>query len=228
VGGGFYYLISARNGCGESRMGITGGGAEIWPAESCASAGRETDGDGVPDLQDNCPLDFDGGLTDGDGDFVGDVCDNCQAQDNPDQSDADSDTLGDVCDNCPFLVNPEQADGDSDGEGDGCDLDDGVILVYFDDRGRVEWTEEQGYTGWNCYRGDLETLKLAGLYTQEPGSNPLAAQSCGLTEPWSGDSDAPPAGSCAHYLVTGVTAGGEGGLGEDSEAAARPNDNPCP
>jgi hypothetical protein len=46
----------------------------------------DTDGDGVPDISDNCP-------------FVP----------NPGQSDVDTDGFGDVCDNCPRVSNPNQA-----------------------------------------------------------------------------------------------------------------------
>jgi hypothetical protein len=117
---------------------------------------------------------------------------------------------------------------DSDGEGDACDFDDGLIRVYFDGRSQVEWIEEQGYAGWNCYRGDLSVLKSTGIYTQVPGSNPLAARSCDLSDSWWPDTENPAAGSSAFYLVTGVSAGGESTLGEDSSGQPRFNDNPCP
>lgn len=55
----------------------------------------DTDGDGVPDVEDNCPVDA-----------------------NPDQEDADEDGLGDVCDDCPF-----DPDNDLDGDGVCGDVD---------------------------------------------------------------------------------------------------------
>jgi len=107
----------------------------------------DTDGDGVDDATDNCPLlanpdqadlDTDGQGdvcdSDDDGDGVDDGSDNCPLLANPDQSDLDTNGQGDVCDsdddgdglddandNCPLLANPDQVDIDNDGIGDACD-----------------------------------------------------------------------------------------------------------
>jgi hypothetical protein len=140
----FYYLVSARNTCGESVPGTTSSGVPRTPAVACGSAGADADGDGVPDLADHCPLHADPTLADGDGDFSGDVCDNCPQRANPAQSDLDRDTIGDACDactdgdgdgfgdpgfpastcaldNCPQAFNPSQTDSDADLLGDACD-----------------------------------------------------------------------------------------------------------
>jgi hypothetical protein len=58
---------------------------------------------------------------DADGDGVCDVDDNCPLTPNPDQEDADGDGDGDACDNCPYVYNPDQTDTDGDGVGDACD-----------------------------------------------------------------------------------------------------------
>ncbi len=58
----------------------------------------DTDGDGIVDGKDNCPL----------------VA-------NPDQKDTDGDKIGDACDNCPLVANADQLDTDGDGAGDACD-----------------------------------------------------------------------------------------------------------
>jgi hypothetical protein len=94
---------------------------------SCTDA----DGDGLMDLNDNCPSIYNPGQADGDGDGVGDVCDNCPAVANADQADADSDGLGDVCDNCPEAYNPGQGDTDGDGTGDACD---NCVTIYNPDQ----------------------------------------------------------------------------------------------
>jgi hypothetical protein len=82
----------------------------------------DTDGDGVADEEDNCPLVANEAQADGDQDGTGDVCDNCPAQENSDQADQDDDQVGDTCDNCPNTRNTSQEDGDADGAGDGCDV----------------------------------------------------------------------------------------------------------
>jgi len=84
----------------------------------------DTDDDGVPDFEDNCPLVYNPGQEDFDQDSVGNVCDNCPETANTDQLDNDGDELGDVCDNCPSVSNPGQEDSDGDGSGDACDPDD--------------------------------------------------------------------------------------------------------
>lgn len=63
---------------------------------------------------DECP----GPDTDGDG--VPDVCDNCPSVANPSQVDSDHDGIGDACDNCPTTPNPDQVDSNHDGVGDAC------------------------------------------------------------------------------------------------------------
>ncbi|TDI47473.1 MAG: hypothetical protein E2P01_06890, partial [Acidobacteria bacterium] len=143
-GDAYYYLVSANNVCGESRMGVDGQGTDLFALSTCPGAGGETDGDGVPDVEDNCPQTGNGTQDDTDGDFVGDMCDNCMLVANPLQEDFDGDAVGDGCDtctdtdgdgagdpgfplntcpedNCPAEPNPTQADADADGLGDSCD-----------------------------------------------------------------------------------------------------------
>jgi DNA-binding beta-propeller fold protein YncE len=91
-----------------------------------SSPGRDRDGDGIPDLVDNCPDTPNASQSDIDQDGVGDACDpcptttpvedpdqdcfvgpadNCPTVRNPDQKDTDGDHIGDACDNCPFVPN---------------------------------------------------------------------------------------------------------------------------
>ena len=84
------------------------------------ATGPDTDGDGVPDFQDNCPFASNFNQEDNDSDGQGDVCD----------PDDDNDGVLDGDDNCPSIANPGQEDNDGDGQGDVCDPDadnDGVV-----------------------------------------------------------------------------------------------------
>jgi len=189
----------------------------------------DSDHDGAGDACDVCPALSDPAQLDADHDGVGDACDNCKTASNVHQDDADLDGLGDACDNCPFIANPAQSDGDHDGEGDVCDLNDGVIYITpraVGDDG-IEWQRESGDDSWNVYKGSIPMLKTTNVYTQAPGSNPLALKQCGVTDPWYTDPINQVAGKSAFYLVTGVSGGVEGGLGTDSEGVSRLNTNPC-
>jgi hypothetical protein len=62
-------------------------------------------------------------VTDGDGDGILDVDDNCPSFANPDQGNYDGDRFGDACDPCPPIMNDAPIDGDDDGVSDDCDPD---------------------------------------------------------------------------------------------------------
>ena len=98
----------------------------------------DTDGDGIPNYEDNCPATPNGsanGTCIHDSDKPGVQCtsdDDCSSCGpgipglcSMNQEDADSDGVGDVCDNCPDNCNFEQLDADLDGIGDVCDPDPG-------------------------------------------------------------------------------------------------------
>jgi hypothetical protein len=213
--------------------------------------GEDTDADGVANLCDNCPQAVNPDQLDTDHDTRGNACDNCLLVANPDQLDPDADARGTACDNCPLSFNPaqddtdvdrigdvcdnclldyneSQSDADLDQEGDVCDLDDGIILLFRIDPDFVEWQAETGPTAWNVYQGDLAVLRSSGVYTQLPGTNPLAERDCGVIGFYVSDSDTPPVGAVQFSLVTGIVGSVEGSLGQDSTGTERPNANPCP
>lgn len=76
-----------------------------------AEPAADTDGDGIPDDVDNCPVTPNPDQADLDGDHIGDVCD----------PDRDGDGIVNEHDNCPDVSNPAQADSDGDGIGDACE-----------------------------------------------------------------------------------------------------------
>ncbi|OUL60434.1 deaminase domain-containing protein [Flavobacterium sp. AJR] len=116
-------------------MTLNVGHAETY----CGSKDGDKDGDGVIDIEDNCPNVFNPKQEDEDKDGVGDVCDNCRIIPNGkdqeaianvgNQLDSDGDGIGDACDNCKYMANFDQADNDvdengitkRDGIGDACD-----------------------------------------------------------------------------------------------------------
>jgi hypothetical protein len=106
--------------------GRQGAGAVYLVLESTEGSFVDTDGDGVPDLFDNCPADA-----------------------NPDQADEDGDGLGDVCDNRPPVADagPDQVlecEGnlEATAELDGSGSWDPNSTSSYDDIQSYLWTEE--------------------------------------------------------------------------------------
>ena len=93
----------------------------------------DSDGDGIPDSEDNCPNKPNGpklGTCLPGSDKAGSTCRSsadcvigCSTNGHcgMTQDDADNDGVGDVCDNCPTKCNSQQLDADTDGTGDACD-----------------------------------------------------------------------------------------------------------
>ena len=107
------------------------------PSESCCNNpvcvsdsvcinSSDTDLDGIPNIEDNCPDYWNDDQTNSDNDSYGDACDNCYATDNEDQADADSDSIGDACDKdipCGDVWAPESSSG-------AMDCGDGEVDIY--------------------------------------------------------------------------------------------------
>ncbi|WP_417910357.1 thrombospondin type 3 repeat-containing protein [Candidatus Electronema sp. PJ] len=85
---------------------------------------KDTDGDGIIDENDNCPVTPNQDQADSDGDGIGNACEEKII------TDTDGDGVPDESDNCPNVANPDQLDSDGDGIGNACEADtdgDGVI-----------------------------------------------------------------------------------------------------
>lgn len=117
--------VPERNGAGASVMGST--------RYTGIVTATDPDGDGI-EAGDNCPRVFNpvrpldrGVQADSDGDGVGDACDPCPLEARVtmcarvDPLDRDRDGVPDTIDNCPGIANPDQADRDGDMRGDACD-----------------------------------------------------------------------------------------------------------
>ena len=94
--------------------------------------GLDSDDDGIPDVDDNCPETPNPLQEDSDFDGLGDGCDSC-ALDADNDIDEDG-VCGDV-DNCPDVSNADQGDLDGDGIGDACDAPANACLGTTDGRG---------------------------------------------------------------------------------------------
>jgi hypothetical protein len=145
--GSWYYSDDEGVTMSEFTSYVSSGGWDVV-------CGPDSDNDGLPDSDDNCPAIVNPAQLDCDGDGIGDVCD-------PDYVDTDGDGFGDVCDNCPEVINPNQKDVDNDGAGDACDEDtiygtlsgdvfSGTIYIYRTSCGADvllgrRYTDEFGY-----------------------------------------------------------------------------------
>jgi len=131
--------------------------------ESTGEPKPDSDGDGVPDEDDNCVDDANPDQKDLDKDGVGDVCD-------PD--DTDGDKILDGVDNCPLVANPDQKDADTDGIGDVCDEDkdgDGIpndVDVFPNDGmqpGVVMPKQIYAHSSSKLFTVDVETYVVGNL-----------------------------------------------------------------
>jgi hypothetical protein len=105
---------------------------------------QDSDGDGIPDIADNCP-------------FVK----------NPDQHNHDGDDRGDACDVCPHIIDSGE-DSDQDGVGDACDPHPSVpgdkIVLFEGFYDKIDWTPVVGGSAWQSGSGVLTQTDTSAIY----------------------------------------------------------------
>ena len=190
----------------------------------------DTDGDGVADANDNCPLFANPGQQDADADRVGDACDNCPSVANRGQADSDGDGVGDACDGCPFAGDTEQLDADADGSGDACDLAPadasqavpGAAIVQQLVHNRqtgvttITWNSEPRSASYEIFRGSRAEVAARFYGACQSARDPNPSDTTFL------ESDTPAPGAAFFYLVRGVSSAGARGLaGMDSDSRQR-------
>ncbi|MCI5168237.1 MAG: hypothetical protein D3903_19650, partial [Candidatus Electrothrix sp. GM3_4] len=106
---------------GYSRPAGSGCDAGSFEFGALAPPSTDTDGDGVSDATDNCPLIANADQKDMNDDGIADACDICL---NDPDNDKDKDGICGNIDNCIFIDNHDQQDTDGDSIGDACDPDD--------------------------------------------------------------------------------------------------------
>ncbi len=135
------------------------------------------DGDGIPDLCDNCPGMYNPDQADDDFDFIGNLCDDC--------TDSDGDGYADVgfanppdcpLDNCPEVYNPDQTDSDGDGVGDACNvrqvqwdtISTSCLNLVVGNNGNFGKSGEAGYTMDYSLHGDCDPNATVYIYDGSP------------------------------------------------------------
>jgi hypothetical protein len=183
----------------------------------------DDDGDGIPNVDDNCPDHPNPGQEDADGDDVGDACD-------PDLIDSDGDGLVDAQDNCPLTANALQEDGDGDGVGDACDnclVDPNPLQEDHDADGVGTACDAPCADGFDNDGNGLED------FPADPGcdtvDDPIEAPDCGDGVDNDGDAliDFQDPG-CAAVTAVSETAACENGLDDDGDGNIDfPDDGGC-
>jgi LPXTG-site transpeptidase (sortase) family protein len=89
--------------------GVSAAPDDVGPQAPAFQDPDDLDNDGIENLVDNCPLNFNPNQEDTNGDGIGDACD------------LDNDGIENLVDNCPLVYNAGQLDTDGDAAGDACD-----------------------------------------------------------------------------------------------------------
>ena len=161
-----------------------------YPIEVTVPLPPDGDGDGVPDLLDNCPATANADQADFDGDGLGDPCDpdlDGNGSDDPADGDYDGDGLVGSADLCPFWpASGEQIDVDEDSIGDDCDndigndgVDDAVMALCEAASATGVATDIDGDGVLDCVDDDSDNDGLSDVQETALGLDPLTADADG-------------------------------------------------
>lgn len=134
------------------------GCAQVFGLEPITTAVDAALGDGAP----TDASELDANPADLDGDGITNVNDNCPSVPNPRQHDEDDDGTGDVCDPCPIKhrdADNADLDADGDGVGDGCDVRPARYdcLAWFD-----SFTRSETLAAYQRYADDFGVWTVTG------------------------------------------------------------------
>jgi hypothetical protein len=157
--------------------------------------------------------------------------------------DSDGDDYGDMSVVLPIVPGGDCADDDAarnpgatevcdDGVDSDCDGADPVcpvttVELSLDDPNSLTWASGDPGATYSVYRGDVDTLRSTGIYTQEPGAAPQAERFCGVSQTSLAEPYQPESGGVVFYLVAPRSGPGDASLGTDSRGGQRPNAHPC-
>jgi len=206
VNAGFYYLVSARNACGESES--TDG---VHSPASCGAMNADTDLDMIADVIDNCAAVANATQDDGDGDWVGDLCDNCSNLPNANQTDLDDDGLGSPCDCAP----DDAAVGDTLPNVDALTVAGAATTT-------LTWVAQEGGAVYDVASGSISTLRSEGG---------IASATCpgeGISAPtWEDPRSDPVVNDGYYYVVRPWNTTCAGYFGTDSSGVNRADPPAC-
>ncbi len=223
LGQALYYLVSGMSRCGEGSVGTDGSGREIPIGIPCPTIDpRDSDGDGVWDLDDGCAQVATATQTDADRDGRPDACDDCPAAMNPEQADWNGDGVGDACqdwDQDGTLDSLDCAPGSRGQNALPAELPPGLLLAPNGPAASLFWLMEPQTPVFDLYRGSIDP----GI----PMSYNHACLAGGHLVPNYSDGATPRAGSAFYYLVAGVNLCGEGPLARAPDGGAVPPNGSC-
>ncbi len=171
---------------GSGGRGFTGSIDEVAVYGAAIDFAQDGDGDGTPDVVDNCVAVVNAVQSDCDGDGIGDACDS-------DTEDGDGDGVADACDNCPNKANPGQVDNDP-----------GIPQGTYWDVDTFE-TGPGGADEWNCRNGIDPAITNQQAFTGSYGlSFPTSMGRAFELAPWCSGC---PEGACSANFEAGQSSG---------------------